>query len=151
MRWLASLVPRPVAAAPEQVLINTCCVIIGLSAIVLERPGSLLSLWPDGFAYAWALGMAAGGAAALAGLWHRYRALPGPVDQANALERVGYLAILGASLAYGVALLVTFGWRGAASAVIFLGIAGAKTVRLLTSSAARGYLLRTGREPGDET
>lgn len=142
VQWLATLLPEPIAKAPERILINFACVLIGVSALLSERPGSLLALWPPGFAEAWSLGMAFGGALALTGIWHAGRAW------SNSVARLGYLLICVTALIYGVGVIVVFGWQGAASGVVYLGIAFAKAVRLLITSAYRSYLLRGGDAAG---
>lgn len=137
-RWLANLVPEPVAAAPERVLINVVCVLVGLAVLISRNS----SLWPQPVARAWAAAMICGGLAVIVGYWNSYR------DQsrrwAGSLERVGYLAILLAGLAYGVQVIVAYGWRGLPVGAVFLGIAAAKAIRLLVSSAARDTVLRAG-------
>lgn len=147
-RWvqrLATALPEPIAKAPERVLINFSVILIGVAALLSERPGSLLALWPWWVAVEWAVVMAAGGAAALTGYWKR-QASRRPLW--GSLERVGYLAIFLAAVLYGVGVIVVFGWQGAFSGAIYLGIAFAKAVRLVVSSAARTQIL-VGEEPGD--
>jgi hypothetical protein len=141
---LATLLPLKLAVAPERVLINSACVLIGVAALAVVKPGSLLALWPAWVAYAWPATMAFGGAAALIGYWNNPRR-----RWANSLERTGYLAILLASVVYGVGLIVVFGWQGIFSALLFFCIAFAKAVRLLVSSAARANVLKNGnhRDP----
>jgi hypothetical protein len=139
IRWLATVLPQPAAEAPERVLVNFACVLIGVSALAVERPGSLLALWPEGVVTTWAMAMAAGGAFALVGYWNyprRYWARP--------LERLGYLGIFLAASVYGVGVIVVFGWQGAFSGTIYLSIALAEAVRLLVTSAYRTVLLQNG-------
>lgn len=139
IRWLATVLPEPIAAAPERVLINFACVLIGLSSLIADRPGSLLSLWPSGIPEAWALSMVIGGGFAIVGYWNN------PARRwANSVERLGYLLILLATLIYGIGVIVVFGWQGVPSGVIFLGIAFAKAMRLLITSAFRSIVLRNG-------
>jgi hypothetical membrane protein len=139
IRCLATVLPQKIAEAPERVLINFACVLIGVSALITQRPGSLLTVWPDGFPETWALAMLSGGVLALVGYWNNPRR-----RWANSIERLGYLLILVASLIYGIGVLAVFGQQGLASGVIYLSIALAKSVRLLITSAFRTYLLRGG-------
>lgn len=146
IRWLSTVLPEPIAAAPERVLINFSVVLIGVAALLSGRPGSLLELWPWWVAVEWALVMVAGGAAALVGYWKRQSSR---WELWGSLERVGYLAILLAAVLYGVGVIVVFGWQGAFSGAIYLGIAFAKAVRLVVSSAARIEVLHAGEgQPG---
>lgn len=135
VHWLVRHIPEPLMAAPERVLINFACLLIGISGLIAVRPGSLLALWPRWVAYEWAAAMLVGGACALFGYW------TGRISVA----RLGYLLICFASLTYGVAVLVVFGKQGAATGVIFLGIAVAKALRLLLGSAIRAAIIETGR------
>lgn len=144
--WLSGHIPRQILAAPERVLINFACILIGLAALVAERPGSLLELWPWWIAAEWAVVMAAGGLAVLLGYWKRQSS---PRELWVSLERVGYLAIFLAALLYGVGVIAVFGWAGTFSGLIYLGIAVAKGLRLVTSTSARTHLLRAPEEPGD--
>lgn len=144
---LATLLPEPLAAAPERVLINFAVILIGAAALLSERPGSLLELWPWWVAVEWAFVMAGGGLAALVGYWKRQKSR---WELWGSLERVGYLAIFLAALLYGVGVIVVFGWSGFFSGAVYLGIAWAKAVRLIVSSAARTHLLQAAAGPGDE-
>jgi len=141
--WLSARIPQPLLAAPERVLINVACVLIGAAALVAERPGSLLQVWPWWVAAEWAVIMASGGLAVLVGYWMRQSS---QWALWVSLERVGYLAILLAAALYGVGVIVVFGWSGFFSGAIYLGIAAAKLIRLITSTAARAHLLQ---EPGE--
>lgn len=145
IRSIAEALPRPLAAAPERVLINFACILIGVAGLVAERPGSLLTLWPWWVAVEWALVMAGGGLAALVGYWNRQTSQR---EIWGSLERVGYLAIFLAAVLYGVGVIVVFGWSGFFSGVVYLGIAGAKFVRIVVSVSARNHLLRAPGEPG---
>jgi tryptophan-rich sensory protein len=138
--WLATRLPQPVAEAPERVFINLICAATGLSVLVSNRPSPL---WSHSVATAWSVLMLGGGLAALVGYWQSARR-----GRTTALERVGYLAILIASVTYSVRVVDVFGWRAVPIALAFLGIAGAKAVRLLISSAARERLLLGGEESG---
>lgn len=137
LTWrLATLIPAKVRAAPERLLINSVCVLIGLAGLAAVRPGSLLELLPRWFAYWWAGLILFGGVMALVGILRERRAP----------ERVGVAAIMAAAAIYGVAALVVFGWSAVWSALIWLGIAAAKAIRLIVSLAARDQVLRNGRE-----
>lgn len=145
-RWFATALPQPLAAAPERVIVNVACIVIGIGSLITERPGSLLELWPSWVAAEWALVMTLGGAAALTGYWQRQtsqRALW------LSLERVGYLAILLATVLYGVGVIAVFGWQGAIGGLLYLAIAFAKAVRLAVSTRAREEILRPARDDGD--
>lgn len=133
---LATLVPAKVRTAPERLLINSVCVLIGLAGLVAVRPGSLLELWPRWFAYWWAGLILFGGAMALAGILRERRAP----------ERIGVAAIMVAALIYGVATLIVFGTAAIFSSCMWLGIAAAKAIRLIVSLAARDQTIRSGEE-----
>lgn len=140
--WMAKFLPQPLAAAPERVLINFACAVVGLARLVST---SQSNLWPAEVGNAWATLMFLGGLAALIGYWRGSgRQLP-----ASSLERVGYLTIGLAALAYAVALIIEYGWSGAFVGAIFIGIAAAKAIRLVVSSAARASVLRGGCNGGD--
>lgn len=143
--WLSGHVPQPILAAPERVLINFSCVLIGVAALVKERPGSLLEVWPWWVATEWAVIMTFGGLAVLVGFWMRQRSRR---ELWVSLERVGYLAIFLAAALYGVGVIVVFGWAGFFSGVLYLGIAAAKLLRLVTSTSARARIMQApGGEP----
>jgi hypothetical protein len=139
IRWLATVLPQPIAAAPERVLVNFACVLIGLGSLLAENPRSLLAIWPDGAVTTWSLTMIVGGACALTGYWNYPRR-----PWARPLERTGYLAIFLSAAVYGVGVIAVFGWQGAFAGVIYLGIALSKLTRLLVTSAYRSVLLRNG-------
>ena len=142
--WLIDHLPQRVAAAPERILINAACAAIGLSALLGlligggPRPSSLLALWPLWLSYEWAVAMLVGGLFALVGYLRGVRSV----------ERFGYLLLCASAVLYGISAVVVWHWRGAFTAVIFLGIAASKAVRLLVTSAARSSVIRQGRDPG---
>lgn len=139
IRCLTRFLPKKIAEAPERVLINFACVLIGVSALLAERPRSLLAVWPDGFPEAWAVTMVLGGGFVLVGFWNNPRR-----RWANSIERFGCLMIFAAAVVYGVGVITVFGWQGTPSGVVYLGIAFAKAVRLLVSSAYRSILIQDG-------
>lgn len=138
--WLLAHLPQRVAAAPERILLNTAVALIGLAALVGlavgtgPRPSSLLTLWPGWLSWEWAAAMLAGGSCALVGYLRGRRST----------ERFGYLLTLAAAALYGVSVLVVFEVHGIFSAVIYLGIACAKAIRLAVTSAARASIIRGG-------
>lgn len=138
MRALA-FIPRSLASDPERMLINTACVLIGLSVLLINPTpgGSVMAHWPHWFRTEWALSMAGGGMAALIGLPTKHWAL----------ERLGVLLIAMSSVVYAFGLFTIFWPRGVFTALIFLGIAGAKTVRFIVSSAARARLVHPPASP----
>ena len=143
VRWAATLLPEPMAVAPERVLINGACVLIGLASLLQQQPGSLHAIWPQGAVVSWSVLMLAGGLSALLGYWnypHRNWSRP--------VERLGYLCLLIATSVYGVGVLVVFGWQGAFAGAIYLSIAASKAIRLLVTSAYRSYLIESG-DPQD--
>lgn len=135
----ATFLPQPIAEAPERVFINVICVAVGIAVLMSDDSSAL---WTREAQRAWALAMLAGGVAALVGYWGSHAR-----GRTGALERVGYLTIMLASLAYSVRVVDVFGWRGVPIGLAFLGFAAAKAVRLLISGAAREQLIR--EEPGD--
>jgi hypothetical protein len=139
VRRIVTWIPRPLAAAPERIVINFACVCIGISAFTAAKPGSLLTLWPRWVVMEWALAMVIGGSCALVGYWKGTRSI----------ERLGYMLIGAASTVYAVAVVIVFGWQGVTTAIIYTGIAISKLVRLLVGSAVRNAVIRAGRhEPG---
>lgn len=147
VRWLATLLPQPIAQAPERVLINFACAVVAVSAFIGEHTDTsrdLLARWPAGSAQAWSLFMLAGSLCALVGYWNNPRR-----RWANSVERLGYLLILITSLVLGIGAALVFGWSGVRVWAIFLSIALAKAVRLLITSAFRTYLLRGGAANGN--
>lgn len=132
-------VPRAVADAPERVLINAACVLIGLSGVFTPtQPHTLMATWPHWFAVEWSAGMIVGGVAALVGVSSRQWPL----------ERLGVVLIGICAFVCTISLLLLFWPRGIFTALIFLGIAVAKAVRFIVSSAARAQILRNPRPPG---
>lgn len=136
--WLLQLLPERVAAAPERVLINAAMALIGISTLLGlalgdgPRPASLLAIWPAWLSYEWASAMLLGGLCALVGyLRHR-----------RTTERFGYLLIGIASTLYAASAVRVFGWHALFTAVLFLGIACSKAIRLLVTSAARSSVIR---------
>ena len=135
-------VPAPVAEAPERVLVNYACIMIGAAGLVAVRPGSLLELWPPWIAYEWAAAMFFGGLCALVGY------LRGKLS----LERLGYFLIAIACTAYAVAVLVVFDGSGIFPALIYAAIAVAKVIRLFVTSVTRQTMVfhaeQQKRDPG---
>lgn len=129
------LIPNVVAEAPERILINLCCALIGLSVIVGTRSPALDRLWPFPL-YEWALVMLLGGGAVLVGMFSRRRTL----------ERLGMILVLAGCLFYGVLLLIVFHWGGVVTAAMFFAIATAKAIRLFTSAYARATTIRLGSQ-----
>lgn len=125
------VLPLPLAEAPERVLVNLACVLIGIAGFT-SRPGSLLDRWPGWVAYEWAGLMVVGGTMALVGYW---------TDRLT-VERTGYIAIGACCTFYGIGLLVVFGFDGVYSAILYFAIACSKGIRLLVTSAARDALKR---------
>lgn len=135
LRVLAHM-PLPLAQSPERVVLNFAVATIGVSALFVRRPGSLLDLWPEWVSPVWALTMVAGGVAVLAGMFLRN----------TTLERLGYLLVGTSTLLYGVSTIVVFGLQAMSTGLIFLGIAASKAVRMLVSSAARDTILEVGEQ-----
>lgn len=131
------IVPEWIMAAPERALLNAACVLIGASVVIHVDPASVLGAWPRWASAEWGIAMLVGGALALYGTWQ---------DANRSVARLGYLLIALASIVYGVALIVDFGWRGLSAGLIFLGIAVAKALRLFIGSAIRSSVLRAGRD-----
>lgn len=141
LQWLATRLPQPLAESPERPFINYICAALGLIVLVSPDPPPL---WPHSVTVAWSLAMLGGGVAALVGYWQSAE-----LGRTTALARAGYRAILLASLSFSVRAVWVFGWRGVPISLLFFGIAAAKVVRLLVSSAARERLLQGDGETGD--
>lgn len=141
-RRVATLLPLPLAASPERVLINTVVVFIGV-VVLLSK--SLTALWPQHIAAVLASVMIGGGIATIVGYWFIV-GNPKPSVWIVSLERFGCLAILLSTLAFGVRVADVYGLQGIPLGAIFFGLAAAKAIRLLVSSAARDEVLLSGEE-----
>ena len=128
-------IPTPILAAPEQILLNFACALIGLNVFVTIPPGSVLRTWPRWAAWEWGVAMLVGGVCALYGILRDRRMA----------ARLGFLLVGGACTIYAAAILFVTEWRGLPGAVVFLGIAGAKAIRLMAGSAHRAEVIRAGR------
>lgn len=140
-------VPLWVAESPERVVINVAVSLVGCATLASEpRRGSVWSGWPSWLQPAWSFAMVVGGLSILCGLYlaDRWR-------YALSLERSGYVLLLPACLLFGVMLLVRASWPiGLMYGSIFLGIAAAKALRLLVTTAARAAVLRQADREGNE-
>lgn len=141
VEWLSQrlldVLPEPLAAHPERVLINVAAALIGVSGMV--RHEGLSVIWPSWLIYEWSATMIIGGVAALVGIFRR-------ATGTRSVERLGVMLILFAALFFGVNVLIFGGTRLLFTGLIFLGIAAAKTIRLLVSGAVRAVILQQARE-----
>ncbi len=135
LRTLAYL-PLPLTQSPERVVLNFACVAIGVSALFVRRSGSLLDTWPAWVPPVWALAMIVGGCAILLGMFRHKMSM----------ERLGYLLIGGATLAFGISTIVEFGLQAMSTGLIFLGMALSKAIRMVVSSEARDAILEVGEQ-----
>ena len=135
---LAGLIPHPILANPERILINVACVLIGIAAL-WPPPDSLFAVWGPEFAIFWGTSIIVGGIAGIAGHITGYR----PFD------RLGALAVGGASFVFSGGLLWEFGFARISTAIIFFCLGVAKLVRLLRSISIRVAIERHLRELDD--
>lgn len=138
MLWLVDLIPDPVLASPERVLMSVAVLLIGISAFV-PPPGSIVDLWPTWAQYEWAINMILAGSAGLATLWTGSRLQ----------ERFGALATMLGSGVYAFAL-VGHGTSRTISALIFGLLAVAGLIRYIRSTAFGAYVInkRAGHPHG---
>lgn len=134
---LLRFIPPVVAAAPERILINAACVLIGIGSVT-PAAGSLLALWPRWLAFEWGAAMMVGGALTLVGI----------VRQKLGPERAGMVLIMLCTFFFALDAVLTIHLRALPTALIFLGITLAKLVRLILSSASRAHL--THRPPEED-
>jgi hypothetical protein len=136
IRKVATLVPLPLAMAPERVLVNVACILLGLTSLVIDQPGSLDAVWPEGVVTTWAILMIIGGASSTVGYWNYPRR-----GWARPLERMGYASLFLATSVYGIGVILEFGIQGLFAGLIYLGIALSKVIRLVMTSAYRQAVL----------
>ena len=135
--WAVRLVralPTPLVLAPERVVLNFGCLLIGLAAL-LRPPRVLEWFLPHWGTVSWALLMAFGGLAVLVGMFR---------DRIT-VERLGYVMLGPACLGVGI-IVASLGWGGIASALIFISFGLVKALRLIISSAARDTVIEIGRK-----
>lgn len=139
---LVAWLPEQIALSPERALINVACVLIGVATLFERAPESVSSTWPDWLVVEWSLGMMLGGLLALFGY----------ICLARSAARVGMLLILICVLYYAVDIVFVYGSRGLITSLMFLGIAAAKALRLVVSSAAQGRVLESaaGGDPDED-
>lgn len=121
---IAGLLPEPLLAAPERVLLNVAVVLIAVSAL-WPPPGSLVDSWPRWLLFEWIGLMVIGGTFNLYAMWTGNRMT----------ERVGALSLWAGAWYYAFDLIFERGWMGTIPALIFIFIGLAKAVRLLRSTA----------------
>jgi hypothetical protein len=128
-------IDRPLGPAnPYEAWVFVVCFLAGAATLVgAALPSSLDDAVTSGFRWLWAALLAAGAAAALAGLYW-----PGDQFTAMYVKRAGILALAGALLAYGVALFA-LGRSGVVVGLETVGLAVASLhrVRQITIAAAR--------------
>lgn len=137
--------PLVIVHSPERVVLNLAFILIGFSGIFADEAGTILATWPAWVLAAWGLGMVSGGASVL---WGMFRHL-------TSVERLGYVLVTPACLVYAFSALWTRGASGLPVFLIFLGLACAKIIRMIISSAARDMTIEYGqrmdREQSDES
>lgn len=121
---MAEGLPLPLLANPERIFLNAAAVLIGALALI-PPPGSIIGLWPKGFAFCWSMVMIVAGLSAVHGAWTDYRRT----------ERFGALLFAFGSFTFGASAFV-YGWRGSLVGVLFIFLAFAKVVRWVRSKAA---------------
>jgi CHASE2 domain-containing sensor protein len=133
--WLMRHLPRTIAVHSERVIINGAVALIGLAVLVGNHDGALNRLWPFPL-YEWAVTMLVGGVAVLIGMFRDKRSI----------ERLGLILVAVGSLFYAGLLLYAFGSSAIFTAIIFVAIAAAKTIRLVVGSAIRSNNIQLGEQ-----
>lgn len=128
--------PKMVVEAPERVVINVAMILVGLSAFIADEPGSVLHSWYEWAAIAFGLCMIGGGISVLVGMLRPRRTV----------ERLGYVLLFPSCIAYGVGAFWVRGVAGLPVLLIFLGLAFAKIIRLIISSAERDATIEFGKK-----
>lgn len=132
---LVRKLPVVIVNAPERVVLNAAFVLVGLSAFVTDTGDAAVSAWPVWVLIAWSGCMIAGGLSVLVGMF-RGR---------TSTERLGYVLVAPACLIYGVSVLWVRGPASIPVFLIFLGLAFAKLIRLVISSAERDMTIEYGQ------
>ncbi len=130
--------PLHLIATPERVVLNVAFIFTGIAGIIPPR-GQVLDAMPPSILIIWTTGMIVGGSAVLLGLFRNFRPL----------ERVGYLLVLIACVFYAGYTVYERGLPGLPIALVFLGFAVMKVIRLIISSAEREMVLEIGRRMRD--
>jgi hypothetical protein len=123
----------PLIENPERVILNFAFVVIGLSSLLVRKPGSLIDAW-QWVGPVWSLAMIMGGGSVLLGLWLWKRSI----------ERLGYLLLLPCLLIFAISSFFVFGFSAMTVGTIFFACAVSKAVRLLFTSAERDETLELG-------
>lgn len=123
----------PLIENPERVILNFAFMVIGTSALLVRKPGSLIESW-QWVGPVWSLAMIAGGGAVLVGMWTWKRSV----------ERLGYLLLLPCLLTFAISSFFVFGFSAMTVGTIFTACAVSKAVRLLFTSAERDETLELG-------
>lgn len=126
--------PVVIVNAPERVVLNAAFILVGVAALFVTTQNALLASWPEWVRYAFAMAMTGGGAAVLLGM---FRGL-------TSIERLGYVLVSPACLLFAISSVVVRGAAGVPVFLIFVGIAAAKTIRLVISSAERDMTIEYG-------
>jgi hypothetical protein len=134
--WVVGLIPTPVLASPERVLLYLCCVFVGMAAL-WPPPGSLVDQWPDWAQYEWSVTMVLGGVASLVCQW----------TDSRFLERFGAAAVALAAVIYAWSLAAHSGLARTFTVAIFVSMGVAALIRYLRSTAYVSYVMnkRAGR------
>lgn len=128
---LLRILPAPIIAAPERILLKFACLMIGVGLLISFRTNDgTLAAFPDWTVIELGLTFFTGGLASLLGIFRRNRAL----------ERFGVATTAFAAASYAAALIALYPGRFA-GIIIFIGVALACALRLLISSAAARVLL----------
>lgn len=138
---LVRKLPVTIVNAPERVVLNASFVFIGLSGFLVKNDSPIVSVWPAWVLVAWAGAMIIGGVSVLVGM---FRGL-------TSVERLGYVLVAPACLLYGISAIAVRGIAGFPVFLIFLGVAAAKLIRLVISSAERDMTIEYGQRMDRET
>lgn len=141
-------IDRPAGPAnPYEGWVFAVSVVVGCATLVrLAQPASLDAVTSPALRWVWAVLMTAGGAAAFAGLYW-----PGNPFMGVYVKRAGIIAMAGALLAYGVAILA-LGRSGIVVGLVLLALAAAsvqRTVQITRDVAAARARLRELAEGGE--
>lgn len=128
--------PAILVSSPERVVINGAFVAIGFLSFLASEKGSVPGTWPQWVLVSWTAAMIVGGLCVEFGMF-----------RSNVtVERLGYLLVGPACLLYAITALFVRGWVGVPTFFIFFGLACAKAIRMIITSAERDITIEYGQK-----
>lgn len=133
LRHLRAWGLMPFIRDPERVVMNFMISLIGLSSLLVRKPGSLVATW-EWVGPVWSLSMFFGGVFVIIGMWvHKL-----------SLERLGYLMIFPCVLLFAISAFWVYGIMALVVGLIFIGFSVSKAMRLLVTGAEREEIIELG-------